>query len=73
MTDKLRKSNDVLSTEPSTIKVKNYKSPSKKYSVFNLIEKNKKRKFKPHFIEENKEIEKNPKKKNKNGYIWKYY
>ena len=58
----LKKSNDVLSTEPSLIKVKNYKSPSKKYSVFKLIEKDKKRKFKPHFIEENKEIEKKPKK-----------
>jgi len=59
----LKKSNDVVSTEPSSIKVKNYNSPSKKYSVFKLIEKDKKRKFKPHFIEENKEKEKRPKKK----------
>ena len=39
-----RKWDDVLSTEPGLIKVKNYNSPSKKYSVFKLIEKDKKSK-----------------------------
>lgn len=39
-----RKSNDNLPTEPGLIKVKNYNSPNKKYSVFKLIEKDKKNK-----------------------------
>ena len=54
-----RKSNYVLSTEPGLIKVKNYNSPSKKYSVFKLIEKDKKskREFKSPLIDLKKEKE----------------
>jgi hypothetical protein len=40
----IKKSTDVLSTEPGYIKVKNYTSPKKKYSVFKLVEKDKKTK-----------------------------
>ena len=54
-----RKSNDNLPTEPGLIKVKNYNSPTKKYSVFKLIEKDKKnkREFKSHLIDLKKEKE----------------
>lgn len=54
-----RKSNDVIPTEPGLIKVKNYNSPSKKYSVFKLIEKDKKnkREFKSQLMDFKKEKE----------------
>ena len=39
-----RKSNDALSTEQGVIRVKNYASPKKRYSVFKLVEKDKRAK-----------------------------
>ena len=56
---KARKSKDDLSTEPGTIKVKNLSSPKKRYSVFKLVEKEKKTKkeFISHFMEKKKEKE----------------
>lgn len=62
----IKKSTDVLSTEPGIIKVKNYTSPKKRYSVFKLVEKDKKTKkeFNNIFINDKKvEDEKTPRKK----------
>ena len=62
-----KKPNDALSTEPGSIKVKNIKSPNKRYSVFKLIEKDKKFKKDPLFIEPKKEGE-SPKKQRRDIY-----
>ena len=62
----IKKSTDVLLTEPGIIKVKNYTSPKKRYSVFKLVEKDKKPKkeFNNIFINDKKvEDEKTPRKK----------
>ena len=62
-----KKSSDAKSTEPVSIKVKNFNSPKKKYSIFKLIEKEKRNKkdlnkysFKN---EKEKEIKTSPEKK----------
>ena len=62
-----KKSSDAKSTEPVSIKVKNFNSPKKKYSIFKLIEKEKRSKkdlnkysFKN---EKEKEIKTSPEKK----------
>jgi hypothetical protein len=57
-----KKLNDALSTDPGSIKVKNIKSPKKRYSVFKLVEKDKKYKKEYHLKELKKEIDL-PKKK----------
>jgi hypothetical protein len=56
---KERKSKDDLSTQPGMIKVKNLSSPKKRYSVFKLVEKEKKTKkeFISPFIEHKKRKE----------------
>ena len=41
-----KQSYEAISTEPTSIKVKNYKSPHKRFSVFKLIEKDKRNKKK---------------------------
>ena len=64
-----KKSSDAKSTEPVSIKVKNFNSPKKKYSIFKLIEKEKRSKKdlnKYSFInekEKEKEIKTSPEKK----------
>ena len=62
-----KKFNDVLSTEPGIIRVKNYTSPKKKYSVFKMVEKDKKKikkDFNLYLIDTKKiEDEKTPRKK----------
>ena len=62
-----KKSSDAKSTEPVSIKVKNFNSPKKKYSIFKLIEKEKKSKkdLSKYTIkkEKEKEIKTSPKKK----------
>ena len=59
-----KRSYEATSTEPTSIKVKNYKSPNKKYSVFKLIEKEKKNKKEFKYIQPQKEEkEKTPNKK----------
>ena len=64
-----KKSSDAKSTEPVSIKVKNFNSPKKKYSIFKLIEKEKRNKKdlnKYSFInekEKEKEIKTSPEKK----------
>lgn len=63
---KTNSKNDALSTEPGSIKVKNIKSPKKRYSVFKLVEKDKKNKKSP-IIELKKENE-SPKKKERIDY-----
>ena len=71
-----QKINEGLSTErTSVIKVKNYNSPRKRYSVFKLIEKDRKYKkdLNSLFLEQKKQNEMQNKKKRKNGYIWKCY
>ena len=64
-----KKSSDAKSTEPVSIKVKNFNSPKKKYSIFKLIEKEKRSKkdlnkysFKNE-KEKEKEIKTSPEKK----------
>ena len=39
-----KRNSEAISTEPTSIKVKNYKSPKKRFSVIKLIEKNKRNK-----------------------------
>ena len=60
-----KRSYEATSTEPTSIKVKNYKSPRKKYSVFKLIEKGKKNKKEIKNIQQqqNDENENSPNKK----------
>ena len=62
-----KKSSDAKSTEPVSIKVKNFNSPKKKYSIFKLIEKEKKSKkdLSKYTIkkEKEKEIKTSPQKK----------
>ena len=59
-----KQSYEATSTEPISIKVKNYKSPKKRYSVFKLIEKDKKYKKEiNHFISKKEEKEITPRKK----------
>ena len=52
-----KKSSEAISTEPTSIKVKNYNSPKKKYSVIRLIEKEKKNKNELRFAVIKNEIE----------------
>ena len=60
-----KRSYEATSTEPTSIRVKNYKSPNKKYSVFKLIEKGKKNKKEIKNIQkqQNDENENSPNKK----------
>ena len=54
-----KKSSEAISTEPTSIKVKNYHSPKKKYSVIRLIEKEKRnRKEKRYTLKKNETEEK---------------
>ena len=53
-----KKSSDARSTEPTSIKVKNLNSPKKRYSVFKLIEKEKKNKKDQYIFISKKEEEK---------------
>ena len=65
------KPNYILTTEPGLIKVKNYHSPNKKYSVFKLIEKEKKnkREFKSKLMDLKKEKkEESPKQERRDIY-----
>ena len=52
-----KKSSEAISTELTSIKVKNYNSPKKKYSVFRLIEKEKKNKKEMRFAVKKYETE----------------
>ena len=52
-----KKSSEIISTEPTSIKVKNYNSPNKKFSVIRLIEKEKKNKKELTFAVKNNETE----------------
>ena len=59
-----KKNSEAKSTEPTSIKVKNYNSPKKRYSVFKLIEKEKKNKKDIiQFVNQKEEKESSPDKK----------
>ena len=53
-----KRSSEAISTEPTSIKVKNYNSPKKRYSIFKLIEKSKSKKdIKRYFVKKEEEKE----------------
>lgn len=60
-----KRSSEGISTEPTSIKVKNYNSPKKRFSVFKLIEKDKKNKkdLSHYTIKKEEEKEQSPPKK----------
>ena len=68
----LKKSSEVLSTEPTSFVVKNINSPRKKYSVIKMVEKKKKKKdnnlFTNKIVETNKKIDKIDKKERLDFY-----
>ena len=64
-----KRSYEATSTEPTSIRVKNYKSPNKRYSVFKLIEKEKKNKKElKYIIQPKEEKEPSPKKERTDIY-----
>lgn len=64
-----KRSYEATSTEPTSIRVKNYKSPNKKYSVFKLIEKERKcKKELKYIIQPKEEKEISPKKERTDIY-----